>query len=382
MHTYKLYKEQAVKSLSGSWGMCATITLFANLIPLLVLYVPLISYVLLSGSDYNSFIGFVLQIPFYLIAIPLSWGNLVYFLTKARREPTSFGILFKGFQDNYWRIFSSLFLLGIYVGLWSCVLIVPGIVKFYSYSMTPYVLADEPDLCRNAAIERSMEMMRGKKKELFLLDLSMIGWIILNILTLGIASLFTHPYINTVHAHFYEGLKAKRDNNDNQDDDATTDMIADSNTDIGKEKEQENIVSENKDNVVGEAPKRNIVKSIVANVLWAIHCTFAFVLKELLILAIGVGIPCILFWIFWLLFWCVLIYHCGAEADLSSLPTCIEYIDPNYINNPNYGYYDGSKTIVIKPDYALGAGAVIGGMVTLIADYIRLYKWVKKNKSK
>ena len=58
-------------------------------------------------------------------------------------------------------------------------LLIPGIIKHYSYAMTDYILKDEPELCNNAAIERSMAMMEGNKMKLFLLDLSFIGWAIL-----------------------------------------------------------------------------------------------------------------------------------------------------------------------------------------------------------
>lgn len=102
-------------------------------------------------------------------------------------------------------------LVEIYTSLWTLLFIVPGIIKHYSYAMTSFILADDPDIRYNDAIEMSMAMMDGKKKELFLIDLSMIGWFLLSCLTLGIGFLFLYPYNITAHAHFYESLKAEEE---------------------------------------------------------------------------------------------------------------------------------------------------------------------------
>ena len=64
-----------------------------------------------------------------------------------------------------------------------------------------------PEISYNAAIEKSMRMMRGNKMKLFLLDLSFIGWAILCIFTLGIGFLFLSSYKETAHAHFYDDIK-------------------------------------------------------------------------------------------------------------------------------------------------------------------------------
>ena len=94
--------------------------------------------------------------------------------------------------------------------LWSLVLVIPGIIKSYSYAMTSFILKDEPEMKNNAAIEKSMAMMEGNKMKLFMLDLSFIGWAILCIFTLGIGLLFLQPYVAISRAAFYEDLKAQQ----------------------------------------------------------------------------------------------------------------------------------------------------------------------------
>jgi uncharacterized membrane protein len=73
--------------------------------------------------------------------------------------------------------------------------------------MSPYILKENPDMDALEAINESMRLMDGHKMELFLLDLSMIGWAILCCLTCGIGTLFLTPYVYSCHAHFYEDLK-------------------------------------------------------------------------------------------------------------------------------------------------------------------------------
>lgn len=127
---------------------------------------------------------------------------------RTNGEEIKFEELFEGFHD-YARIFTTLFLKGIYIFLWMLLLIVPGLIKNYSYALTEFILKDEPELSGNVAIEKSMKMMEGHKMDLFLLDLSFLGWIILGVLSFGIGMLWVTPYMETARAAFYEDRKAE-----------------------------------------------------------------------------------------------------------------------------------------------------------------------------
>ncbi len=179
-------------TLSGNWMMAALATLV---------------YLLIAGGVSSIPVaGSVLAI---IITYPLAYGFAILFLDLFREgKPIDIGELFDGFKD-FGRVWGTLILVAIYTILWTCLLIIPGIVKSYSYALTPFILKDEPELKYNAAIEKSMRMMDGYKMKLFLLDLSFIGWMILSILTLGIGLLFLQPYMNTARAAFYEDLKAE-----------------------------------------------------------------------------------------------------------------------------------------------------------------------------
>ena len=73
--------------------------------------------------------------------------------------------------------------------------------------MTPYLLLDRPELSATEAITESRKMMNGHKMDLFLLDLSFIGWVLLSILTCGILFFYVAPYMQAARAEFYRTLK-------------------------------------------------------------------------------------------------------------------------------------------------------------------------------
>ena len=68
------------------------------------------------------------------------------------------------------------FLTGLYIGLWTLLFVIPGIIKGYSYAMTPYILLEHPEMSANEAITKSREVMDGNKWRLFCLEFSFIGW--------------------------------------------------------------------------------------------------------------------------------------------------------------------------------------------------------------
>ena len=76
-----------------------------------------------------------------------------------------------------------------------------------------FLMKDNPGLRYTDALQTSWNMMKGHKMRLFMLDLSMIGWLLLSILTLGIGYLFLAPYNRMAHAHFYEQLMHERSKN-------------------------------------------------------------------------------------------------------------------------------------------------------------------------
>lgn len=142
---------------------------------------------------------------------PVYMGCRCFFkenLSKKLTSPDLTESIKKSFTGNYGRNILCLFLKDLFLGLWFCLFIIPGIIKCYSYKMVPYILYDHPELSATEAITYSRKMMDGHKWSAFVLDLSFIGWGLLSLITGGLVGLFwTNPYMMSTEAALYEKLK-------------------------------------------------------------------------------------------------------------------------------------------------------------------------------
>jgi uncharacterized membrane protein len=203
METTTGYKNRALASLNSRWKTPVLCTLVYYLVVFAI-------SALTNNHDESAFQGLV-SILLYLAILPLAWSFCVMFLDFIREEQVSLSSLFVGYKKPWWA--KSLLiplLVGIYTILWTLLLIIPGIIKSYSYAMSYFVYRDNKEIGCDAAIEESMRLMEGHKMDLFILDLSFIGWLLLSILTLGIGLLWLIPYVQSAHAHFYEDLIRER----------------------------------------------------------------------------------------------------------------------------------------------------------------------------
>ena len=182
-------KQNAKAAMKGKWGLSIAV---------------LIVYSLISSALSATVIG---SLALGLLTV----GLAAFFLDALRSEKASFESFFKGFTEYLGTKFLSMILVSIYTALWAILLYIPAIVKSYAYAMTPYILLDKPELSANEAITDSRMMMRGHKWELFLLDLSFIGWILLSLLTLGILFIYVIPYMQAARAEFYRTLKSENE---------------------------------------------------------------------------------------------------------------------------------------------------------------------------
>ena len=115
---------------------------------------------------------------------------------------------FCGF-DDYWSAIKLHLLSGVYIFLWSLLLVIPGIIKTYAYSMSVYILAENKGKSARECLKESNAMTMGYKADLFLLNLSFIGWYLLCCVTFGIALIWVMPYMQVTHANAYNLLKSK-----------------------------------------------------------------------------------------------------------------------------------------------------------------------------
>ena len=178
--------QMARESLRTHWGLGVGVVLLNQII----VSVP---------SQFIPMIGL-------LLAGPMAVGVCLVFLSLARRQQAEVGQLFSGFS-RFGTALGGYLLMCLFILLWTLLLIIPGIIASYAYSMTFFIMADDPSVKASDAITRSKEMMRGNKWKLFCLYWRFFWWILLCILTLGIGFLWLMPYMQASLAHFYEDVK-------------------------------------------------------------------------------------------------------------------------------------------------------------------------------
>lgn len=154
------------------------------------------------GSAIYALLLFIVVSIVPLCAPAMQVGYIKFSNKLVRKENADASSVFEGlelFGKSLWLYI----LIGIFTYLWSILFLIPGIIKALSYSMAPYILADNPEMTAREALSVSKELMYGKKSDLFYIILSFIGWIILGYFTLGIAFLWIAPYMQTTMAAFY-----------------------------------------------------------------------------------------------------------------------------------------------------------------------------------
>lgn len=141
----------------------------------------------------------------FILGGVIQLGYAKYLLKQYDRQSHSIHDLFSEF-DRFGHGFAQKFLRGLYSTLWGLLFIIPGIIARLSYAMTPFIMAERPDLTPSEAIQASRDMMDGHKWELFVLHLSFIGWDLAAALTMNIGHLALNPWKNAAEAAFYRQI--------------------------------------------------------------------------------------------------------------------------------------------------------------------------------
>ena len=178
------YRRRAWNALRGKWGTVALTDFLVSLIGGL--------------GPVGAILAFVLIGPIY-------YGQGVQALNVMRGNRVDLRDITAA-QNRLPDTILAFFINGIYTFLWSLLFIIPGIIAAYSYSMTYFVMIDNPHLSPDEARKRSMELMEGNKLRLFYLHLSFFGWFLLCVLTFGILVFWVGPYIRCATAEFYDTL--------------------------------------------------------------------------------------------------------------------------------------------------------------------------------
>ena len=189
MFTRAEIKQQAKDQLKGNVWMLFLCTLIVSLIA--------------GAAGMIPFVGFLST---FLLAPPLSLGLTMLYLNVTYGEKPQVGTIFEGFQ-HFGQVVLLYLMVMIFTLLWSLLFIIPGIIKGLSYSMCFYILAENPDMTAQEALNESKAIMDGHKGDLFVLYLSFILWGLLCTITLGIASIYVGPYMSLTMTNFYHKIK-------------------------------------------------------------------------------------------------------------------------------------------------------------------------------
>lgn len=189
MKERSFYKEKARRAMQGTWVVLAIAILIQTAIAFVVSLIPAVG-----------------AIAAVIIAGPFSYALAFMAQKILKGDSVSVENVFDGFKD-LGRTVELAFRQFIVVFLWSLLFVIPGIIKGFSYSMVYFIIADHPEYTPKQAMEESKELMQGHRFELFLLELSFLGWNILSVFTFGILSFWVMPYMHITTAAYYEDLK-------------------------------------------------------------------------------------------------------------------------------------------------------------------------------
>lgn len=226
------YRAIARRALTGFWGAALGVTLLAallggvssgfsfnvninlndndfifdsNLFHYTQHYAPeQLMHLLWQFTPLLTFLS-MLSLVQFIIGGAVQIGLCRFYLHRLDGRPAEVGDLFSAF-DIFGRALWLRVLMGLKIFAWSLLFLVPGIVAAFRYAMAPYILAENPQLTASQAIELSKQMMDGKKGDLFVLNLSFIGWAFLAGLTFGIGLLWLNPYTGMAETAFYRSV--------------------------------------------------------------------------------------------------------------------------------------------------------------------------------
>lgn len=208
------YKEQAKSLMTGKYGSVIVSILITGLITGIPSQLAdryntkyefdfeIGKWVMIQAG--NQSLSSLFSILAFILGALVAYGlTLLYIETANNREFSVEKVLKSGFTDQPLRTVLHAFIVNIFTVLWTLLLIIPGIMAAYKYSMGYFLLQKDPALSAFDAVGKSKEYMMGHRGQLFLLDLSYLGWYILGLFTLGILWFWILPKHQTARTLFF-----------------------------------------------------------------------------------------------------------------------------------------------------------------------------------
>ena len=192
-------KAKAKENLIGNWAIAIfTVILTDILISIPILYCgqPKLDEFKITISVISILINGVITLGLNRFLLDLATKNKE---AKVSTLFSQFNIYFKALG------LSLLYYLVILVGI--LFFIIPGIVFYFMFSQAYFILAEDTSKSIIQCMSESATLMRGHKVDLFVLELSFVGWEVLSIITFGIVGIWVEPYRKVTLANFYLDIK-------------------------------------------------------------------------------------------------------------------------------------------------------------------------------
>ena len=172
-------------------------------------FIRVSEYLPFSHPPFPAFAVLFVSVLVWLLSSVLAAGWVLYHQGVRRGQTMPYSSLFDGFGFTGKIILLHL-VMGLFVFLWTLLLVIPGIIAIYRYRFALYNLCENPEMGVMEAIRLSKQQTMGFKLDLFVLDLTFIGWGILCGLTLGILSIWIRPYIQQTDLAYFDAIRAAK----------------------------------------------------------------------------------------------------------------------------------------------------------------------------
>jgi uncharacterized membrane protein len=163
-----------------------------------------------SGVGYAimSFIGIIIT---YLVAGPLYVGLTKVYLSLTYSENPKASDVFYAFSSAklFWGSVRLFLLMGIFIMLWTCLLIVPGILRSIDYMQAFYIFINNPEKSARECLKESIFLTRGHRGDVLLTQLSFILWALtplIPIVGIFIYYGYVFPYLTATNANIHRFL--------------------------------------------------------------------------------------------------------------------------------------------------------------------------------
>ena len=143
------------------------------------------------------------------VAGPFLVGSNKFFMENRLGGSKFSNIVWAFKEGRYLPVAKTLFSYNIKIALWSLLFGIPGIIKALEFTMVPYILAENPNIDKARAFEISKATTKGEKWNIFVFLLSFLGWVLLGMVTCGLAILYLEPFMAAAYAELYQKLREK-----------------------------------------------------------------------------------------------------------------------------------------------------------------------------